>query len=132
MFPRRIRGGLIETYCWGIYTTEHYVFPRRIRRGLIEARRGGLSRGGWSGFRDECAAPSCKPVARPLYTGVMHSFRDECVAASLKHGEWAAFLRCGKKFPRRIRRGLIEAVWGWCCSRVRGWFPRRIRRGLIE
>src|SRR5207248_2286048 len=35
-------------------------------------------------------------------------------------------------FPRRIRRGLIEAVYVLTSHTLPGEFPRRIRRGLIE
>src|SRR5690606_20500803 len=59
-------------------------------------------------------------------------FRGECAAASLKLELLHTRRHPQRVFPRRMRRGLIEAVRP---SRRRGAdlrFPRRMRRGLIE
>ena len=117
--------------------------PRRIRRGLIEALtapplslklpiepRRGRRASGWGWL-------SCAPLAHRRSA----RFPGEFAGASLKQVcnpvEAVTITRRGRcPVPRRIRRGLIEAL-SLYRPRVRGRrsgpaVPRRIRRGLIE
>ena len=60
-------------------------------------------------FRGEVAAASLKRAAlAPLAEG-LRSFRGEVAAASLKPRKAASYALAAALFPRRSRRGLIEA-----------------------
>jgi len=59
-------------------------------------------------------------------------FRGDSAAASLKLHHRAVERRPARAFPRRFRRGLIEADLTIIGARPSVGFPRRFRRGLIE
>ena len=135
-------------------------FPRRTRRGLIEAQNIGTRiRRGWKDFPGGHAGASLKQgrapevgggvggdfpgghagaSLKPIYathrTLLGQDFPGGHAGASLKRtatAEFGGFPTPG--FPRRTRRGLIEATSssGEGSARSRR-FPRRTRRGLIE
>ena len=62
-------------------------------------------------FRDESVAASLKPKLGRDGCASTH-FRDESVAASLKRSVDRTAAASREVFPRRIRRGLIEADRG--------------------
>ena len=159
-FPRRTRRGLIEATQVAPRTVRGYGFPRRTRRGLIEAgpsprpsaRRSADFPGGHAG------ASLKRPVAGAGARPSGADFPGGHAGASLKHpaGEAAPAQPAGG-FPRRTRRGLIEAEshpqggavtnqhfpgghagaslkppFGLGPGRDLSPFPRRTRRGLIE
>jgi len=85
-------------------------FPRRFRRGLIEAPH-------WRrtcpmpacDFRGDSAAASLKQLSNRRQPSMGGDFRGDSAAASLKRGCHPVHLRRSHRFPRRFRRGLIEA-----------------------
>src|SRR5690606_7922683 len=60
-------------------------------------------------FRGEFAAASLKLAVNPKETASHDSFRGEFAAASLKRTDEPTSAQGRRGFPRRIRRGLIEA-----------------------
>src|SRR5690606_1003624 len=62
------------------------------------------------GFRGECAAASLKLRAGPNVLDYTSRFRGECAAASLKQADDRLSSDHLSLFPRRMRRGLIEAT----------------------
>jgi len=134
------------------------LFPRRFRRGLIEA---GMAWGRITptdiDFRGDSAAASLKLMFVLRGVRPNNYFRGDSAAASLKRSGNLPRRDAGASFPRRFRRGLIEAKWpsSTACRPRRyfrgdsaaaslklhsgagqvidvGEFPRRFRRGLIE
>ena len=112
-FPRRNRRGLIEARAGARVACRPGSgrFPRRNRRGLIEASD---QPGGWRSRRIV--------------------FPGEIAGASLKRGDRA---RAGRRdlrvFPGEIAgASLKREPAGQGLQRVLGGFPRRNRRGLIE
>ena len=85
-------------------------FPRRSRRGLIEARILGLPAGSGDCFRGEVAAASLKRAVQVHSIAQFSGFRGEVAAASLKQAKPGIQPGPGVAFPRRSRRGLIEAI----------------------
>src|SRR5437764_939987 len=86
-----------------------------------------------SGFRDGFVAASLKPDRRCIgLPPRADCFRDGFVAASLKPVTGVSGAGPFTVFPRRIRRGLIEAGESGEDGQCPKVFPRRIRRGLIE
>ena len=60
-------------------------------------------------FRGEFAAASLKHLSGGWQCGRHWRFRGEFAAASLKQDGWSSWATNTTWFPRRIRRGLIEA-----------------------
>ena len=111
------------------------LFPRRNRRGLIEAsggrapiedptadfpgeiagaslKPGEVGRGGQTeaDFPGEIAGASLKPLQlRGPRAGCVLDFPGEIAGASLKPASCSTSTRRPARFPRRNRRGLIEA-----------------------
>jgi len=156
--PRRIRRGLIEARWAGTRPGCAAQSPRRIRRGLIEADADTWSMFYLCAIS---AANSPRPHwswgKTPRKRLLRMNLRGEFAAASLKLGfawrcdqvtppisaansprpHWS--LRCAAhnsaaepRSPRRIRRGLIEALPPLSALFSAAGSPRRIRRGLIE
>ena len=77
-----------------------------LKRSCVVASRYSIDRN----FRDELVAASLKLISdcAASHASSRH-FRDESVAASLKQYELDAIAGRSASFPRRIRRGLIEA-----------------------
>ena len=71
-------------------------------------------------------------VAGAARRDLLTTLPGEFAGASLKHGRGAGRGRRGLSSPRRIRRGLIEAVVELLLVAGGNDSPRRIRRGLIE
>ena len=87
-------------------------------------------------FPGEIAGASLKPgVVRHAARDPRRVFPGEIAGASLKQPRARGHVDCDVDgFPRRNRRGLIEAGVCAACSGASGAlrFPRRNRRGLIE
>ena len=84
------------------------------------------------GFRGEVAAASLKHHHRVRERHGSVRFRGEVAAASLKQEDLGEVDGLGMVFPRRSRRGLIEARMSSGHIPSALVFPRRSRRGLIE
>ena len=62
------------------------------------------------GFRGEVAAASLKPISAATHAAYSAGFRGEVAAASLKQDPRYERIYNALLFPRRSRRGLIEAT----------------------
>jgi len=63
-----------------------------------------------SNFRGDSAAASLKLQKKATENRVFRNFRGDSAAASLKLRVWLLVGRLHEEFPRRFRRGLIEAI----------------------
>jgi len=108
-FPRRFRRGLIEASPVMAGLRIDQRFPRRFRRGLIEARAPRASAVLPMYFRGDSAAASLKLSGRVSARRWHPYFRGDSAAASLKPLFGSAISLAEALFPRRFRRGLIEA-----------------------
>src|SRR5690554_6058075 len=103
-----------------------------MRRGLIEAFLGAyLPRRMGAGFRGECAAASLKHECVRIDARTL-AFPRRMRRGLIEARSTISSSAAPRPFPRRMRRGLIEAGAGEKELAVIDQFPRRMRRGLIE
>jgi len=133
LFPRRFRRGLIEARLSRHGAAHPWQFPRRFRRGLIEATYSrrcivGIS----SDFRGDSAAASLKQGTAPMHQRRCRHFRGDSAAASLKPGSPYNYLNDLPDFRGDSAAASLKLTYDRRLQRRQWIFPRRFRRGLIE
>ena len=104
-----------------------------MRRGLIEAK--GVRRNrvrARTRFRGECAAASLKRQLPARNGECLYVFPRRMRRGLIEARRTIRPLAASEAFPRRMRRGLIEAARSRRRFTPTRSFPRRMRRGLIE
>src|SRR5579875_1893080 len=108
-------------------------FPQRIRCGLIEATFGVVSKvGSILCFRSEFAAASLKLGPLPSTFDSANGFRSEFAAASLKHRTVVEFRHGCVSFRSEFAAASLKPRWRTVPPALPRRFPQRIRCGLIE
>ena len=134
-FPRRTRRGLIEAISnKNLASRNSTDFPGGHAGASLKPGRGAARRERRTYFPGGHAGASLKPLHVTRRWRCLQDFPGGHAGASLKPwASTAAFAAARARFPRRTRRGLIEArSSGGCASLSLPGFPRRTRRGLIE